>query len=50
MWRIEFYRTREDYDNRSPDATFDASSFEEAVQMMASILKNNPGAVVSLGT
>jgi hypothetical protein len=50
MWTIEFYRTRDDYENRSPDSTFNASDYDEAQMMQTAILKNNPGAVVSIGT
>lgn len=49
MYRIDFYATREDYEDRRPDSTFDAFSLPEALAIQETLFKHHPAAVVAIG-
>lgn len=49
MYRIEFYETRNDFEDRRSDAFIDCLNWAEAVVVIEKLIENNPGAVVAVG-
>jgi hypothetical protein len=49
MYRIEFFETREEYEIRRPDSTFNVLNWVEVEAVISNMINNNPDAVVSVG-
>lgn len=49
MYRIDYYLTRDDYEDRKLDSTFDPSSWGKAMEICKLLLDRNPHGVVCIG-
>jgi len=49
MIRVEFFETREEYEERRADSFIDCMDLAEALVVMEKLLANHPGAVVAVG-